>query len=59
MDDVINLIPVRSNFINKDEFNNKLSKKRDLLSKQLKLLHGDDYNAEEVFHLTKMSLNDD
>ena len=60
MDDVINLIPVRSNFINKDEFNNKLSKKRDLLSKQLKLLHGDDYNAEEVFSLNKkMSLNDD
>ena len=60
MDDVINLIPIRSNFINKDEFKNKLSKKRDLLSKQLKLLNGDDYNAEEVFSLNKkMSLNDD
>ena len=60
MDDVINLIPVSSNYINRDEFHNNLSKKRDLLSKQLKLLHGDDYNAEEVFSLNKkMSLNDD
>jgi hypothetical protein len=42
------------------EFNSKLSKKRDLLNKQLKLLHGDDYNADEVFSLNKkMSLNDD
>jgi len=60
MDDVINLIPVSSNYINRDEFNNNLSKKRGLLSKQLKLLHGNDYNAEEVFSLNKkMSLNDD
>ena len=60
MDDVINLIPVSSNYINRDEFNDNLSKKRGLLSKQLKLLHGDDYNAEEVFSLNKkMSLNDD
>ena len=60
MDEVINLIPSNSNFINKDEFNIKLSKKRDLLSRQLKLLHGNDYNAEEVFSLNKkMSLNDD
>ena len=60
MDDVINLIPVSSNFINRDEFNDKLSKKRDLLNKQLKLLHDDDYNAKEVFSLNKkMSLNDD
>ena len=60
MDDVINLIPVSSNYINTYEFSNNLSKKRGLLSKQLKLLHGNDYNAEEVFLLNKkMSLNDD
>ena len=60
MDDVINLIPVSSNYINIDEFSNNLTKKRGLLSKQLKLLHGNDYNAEEVFLLNKkMSLNDD
>ena len=60
MDDVINLIPISSKFIDRNKFNNQLSKKRDLLSKQLKLLHGDDYNAEEVFSLNKkMSLNDD
>ena len=42
------------------EFESKLSKKRDLLDKQLKLLHGDDYNADEVFSPNKkMSLNDD
>ena len=60
MDDVINLIPISSKFIDRNKFNNQLSKKKDLLSKQLKLLHGDDYNAEEVFSLNKkMSLNDD
>ena len=60
MDDVINLIPHNSNFIDRNEFKDKLSKKRELLSKQLKLLHGNDYNAEEVFSLNKkMSLNDD
>ena len=60
MDDVINLIPLSSNFINRKEFNKELFKKRDLLSKQLKLLSVDDYNSEEVFSLNKrMSLNDD
>ena len=60
MDDVINLIPHNSNFIDRNEFNDKLSRKRELLSKQLKLLHCNDYNAEEVFSLNKkMSLNDD
>ena len=60
MDDVINLIPHNSNFIDRNEFNDKLSRKRELLSKQLKLLHSNDYNAEEVFSLNKkMSLNDD
>ena len=60
MDDVINLIPHNSNFIDRNEFKDKLSRKRELLSKQLKLLHGNDYNAEEVFSLNKkMSLNDD
>ena len=60
MNDVISLIPQNSEFINFMEFESKLSKKRDLLDKQLKLLHGDDYNADEVFSLNKkMSLNDD
>ena len=59
-DDVINLLPQNSEFIDITEFDSKLSKKRDLLNKQLKLLHGDDYNADEVFSLNKkMSLNDD
>ena len=60
MDDVIDLIPLKSRFIDKVEFNKQLSKKRELLNKQLKLLHGDNYNADEVFSLNKkMSLNDD
>ena len=60
MTDVISLIPTNSEFIDREEFINNLSKKRDLLDKQLKLLHGDDYNAEEVFSLNeKMNLNDD
>jgi len=60
MDDVINLLPQNSEFIDITEFDSKLSKKRDLLNKQLKLLHGDDYNADEVFSLNKkMNLNDD
>ena len=60
MDDVISLLPQNSEFINITEFDSKLSKKRDLLNKQLKLLHGDDYNPDEVFSLNKkMSLNDD
>ena len=60
MDDVINLLPQNSEFIDITEFDSKLCKKRDLLNKQLKLLHGDDYNADEVFSLNKkMSLNDD
>ncbi len=59
MDDVINLLPRNSEFIDIDEFNIKLSKKRDLLNKQLKLLHGDDYDAKEVFTLNKkMDLDD-
>ena len=60
MTDVISLIPTNSEFLDREEFINNLSKKRDLLDKQLKLLHGDDYNAEEVFSLNKkMDLNDD
>ena len=60
MDDVIDLIPLKSKFIDKVEFNKQLTKKRELLNKQLKLLHGDNYNADEVFSLNKkMSLNDD
>ena len=45
MTDVISLIPTNSEFIDREEFINNLSKKRDLLDKQLKLLHGDDYNC--------------
>ena len=60
MEDVISLLPQNSEFLNVIEFDSKLSKKRDLLNKQLKLLHGDDYNADEVFSLNKkLSLNDD
>ena len=60
MNDVINLIPSDTNILDREEFNNQITKKKDLLSKQLKLLHGDNYNAEEVFLLNKkMRLNDD
>ena len=60
MDDVIDLIPVNTSFLDREEFNKQLTKKRELLNKQLKLLHGNNYNAEEVFSLNKkMSLNDD
>jgi len=60
MNDVINYIPSDTNIFDREEFNNQITKKKDLLSKQLKLLHGDNYNAEEVFLLNKkMRLNDD
>lgn len=59
MDDVINLLPHNSVFINVEEFHNQLAKKRGLLNKQLKILQKDDFNAEEVFSLNKkMNLND-
>ena len=60
MSDVLELIPDNSSFIDKALFSEQLSKKRTLLEKQLKLLHGENYNAEDVFALNKKhKLNDD
>ena len=60
MSDVLELIPDNSNFIDKALFSEQLSKKISLLDKQLQLLHGDNYNAEDVFALNKKhKLNDD
>ena len=58
--DVLELIPDNSSFLNKTLFSQQLSKKISLLEKQLQLLHGDNYNAEDVFALNKKhKLNDD
>ena len=60
MSDVLELIPDNSIFIDKALFSEQLSKKISLLDKQLQLLHGDNYNAEDVFALNKKhKLNDD
>ena len=60
MTDVLELIPDISSFIDKTSFEEQLSKKVTLLDKQLQLLHGDNYNAEDVFALNrKLKLNDD
>ena len=60
MSDVLELIPDNSSFIDKALFSEQLSKKISLLEKQLQLLHGDNYNAEDVFALNKKhKLNDD
>ena len=60
MSDVLELIPDNSSFIDKALFSEQLSKKISLLEKQLHLLHGDNYNAEDVFALNqKHRLNDD
>ena len=60
MSDVLELIPDDSNFIDKALFSQHLSKKITLLEKQLQLLHGNNYNAEDVFALNKkLKLNDD
>ena len=60
MSDVIDLIPVDSNYIDRSSNLDSLNKKRDLLTKQLQLLHGDNYSVDEVFSLNKkMNLNDD
>ena len=60
MSDVLELIPNNSSFIDKTSFEEQLSKKVTLLDKQLQLLHGDNYNAEDVFALNrKLKLNDD
>ena len=59
MTDVLELIPNNSRFIDKTSFEKQLSKKVTLLDKQLQLLHGDNYNAEDVFALNrKLKLND-
>ena len=59
MSDVLELIPDNSSFIDKALFSEQLSKKITLLEKQLQLLHGDKYNAEDVFALNKKhKLND-
>lgn len=60
MNDVLEIISDDSEFIDKKNFSDQLNKKSILLDKQLKLLHGDNYNADEVFLLNKkMNLNDD
>lgn len=60
MSDVLELIPDNSIFLDKALFTQQLSKKISLLEKQLQLLHGDNYNAEDVFALNKKhKLNDD
>ena len=60
MSDVINLIPFDSIYIDRSSNLESLNKKKNLLTKQLQLLHGDNYNADEVFSLNKkMNLNDD
>ena len=60
MSDVLELIPDNSSFLDKALFTQQLSKKISLLEKQLQLLHGDNYNAEDVFALNKKhKLNDD
>ena len=59
MSKVLDFIPYNSVFIDRDLFSNKLFKKATLLKKQLQLLHGDDYNVDEVFSLNKkMGLSD-
>jgi len=60
MSDVLELIPDNASFLDKALFTQQLSKKISLLEKQLQLLHGDNYNAEDVFALNKKhKLNDD
>ena len=60
MSDVLELIPNNSSFLDKALFSQQLSKKITLLDKQLQLLHGNSYNAEDVFALNKkLKLNDD
>ena len=60
MSDVLELIPNNSSFLDKDLFSQQHSKKITLLDKQLQLLHGNSYNAEDVFALNKkLKLNDD
>ena len=59
MDDVIGLLPQNSEFLNIKEFYSQLHKKRDLLNKQLKLMHLDKYKPDVVFSLNrKMGLRD-
>lgn len=59
MSDIISLIPNNSKFIDYKSFQNQLLRKRDLLTKQLKLLNDDNYDVKNVFSLNKkMGLGD-
>ena len=57
---IIGISPKKTSLFSKTEFGEVLEKKKTLLKKQLQLLHGDSYDAEEVFSLNKkMDLSDD
>ena len=56
MSDILELIPDNSSFLDKALFTQQLSKKISLLEKQLQLLHGDNYNAVDVFALNKIHI---
>ncbi len=60
MTEVFDSISNDTSLFSKTEFGEVLEKKKTLLKKQLQLLHGDSYDAEEVFSLNKkMDLSDD
>ena len=60
MTEVFDSISNETSLFSKTEFGEVLEKKKTLLKKQLQLLHGDSYDAEEVFSLNKkMDLSDD
>ena len=60
MTEVFDSISNDTTLFSKTEFGEILDKKKNLLKKQLQLLHGDNYDAEEVFSLNKkMDLGDD
>ena len=60
MTEVFDSISNDTSLFSKTEFGEVLDKKKTLLKKQLQLLHGDNYDAEEVFSLNKkMDLGDD
>ena len=60
MTEVFDSISNDTSLFSKTEFGEVLEKKKTLLKKHLQLLHGDSYDAEEVFSLNKkMDLSDD
>ena len=60
MTEVFDSISNDTSLFSKTEFGEVLEKKKTLLKKQLQLLHGESYDAEEVFSLNKkMDLSDD